>query len=62
MQISGWLSGRRSLLTIARVRALSNRTVFRSIRIQSELGWRPEVGYRAGLHRTVQWYRQTGQL
>ncbi len=62
MQALGRLSGRHSPLTIARVQALSNRTTFRSSRIQAELGWRPAIGYRVGLQRTVQWYRQTEQL
>jgi dTDP-glucose 4,6-dehydratase len=26
-------------------------------RIERELGWRPEIGFEEGLHRTVDWYR-----
>ncbi len=49
-------------LTLARVRALSNRTLFRSTQSETALGWRPLIGYRAGLARTVLAYRRAGQL
>ena len=49
-------------LTVARVRALANRTRYHSTRIAATMDWRPTIGYRIGLQRTVNWYRQTGQL
>jgi len=49
-------------LTVARVRALSNRTRYYSTRIAATMDWQPAIGYRIGLQRTVNWYRQTGQL
>lgn len=63
LQIAGRLLHRTSLpLTVSRVSALSNRTWFCADHAVSELGWRPQIGYRDGLRRTVNWYRQTGQL
>lgn len=63
MQITGRLLRRSNLpLTVSRVRALSNRTRFCADHAASKLGWRPQIGYREGLRRTVNWYRQTGQL
>lgn len=52
---------RNSPLTVSRVRALSNRTLYRSNR-SAELGWTPPAGYREGLRRTVAWYRLTQQI
>jgi len=49
-------------LTIARVRALSNRTRYCATRLTTASGWQAQMGYRVGLRRTVDWYRQTGQL
>ena len=49
-------------LTVARVRALSNRTRYCSVQIGSALNWHPAFGYRLGLQRTVSWYRQSGLL
>ena len=62
LEAVGALAGRPVPLTRARVRALSTRTVFRSTRIEAVLGWRPAVGYREGLRRTVDGYRGIGQL
>lgn len=49
-------------LTVARVRALSNRTRYCSAQIGNVLNWYPAFGYRRGLQRTVSWYRQSGLL
>ena len=49
-------------LTVARVRALSNRTCYCSVEIERALNWYPAIGYRFGLQRTVSWYRQRGDL
>lgn len=50
-----------SPLTVSRVRALSSKTIYRSMRM-NEIGWSPAIGYREGLQRTVQWYKRNGQL
>ncbi|MBI4847503.1 MAG: NAD-dependent epimerase/dehydratase family protein [Nitrospirae bacterium] len=52
---------RNSPLTVSRVRALSNRTWYRSNR-SAELGWTPPIGYREGLRRTIAWYRLSHRL
>ena len=62
LEAVGALAGRPVPLTKSRVRALSNRTEFRSSRIEAALGWRPAVGYREGLRRTVHGYRMVGKL
>ncbi len=53
---------RGSPLTLSRVRALSNRTRYTSMRIQRDLAWQPINGWRKGLRRTIAWYRERGQL
>lgn len=50
-----------SPLTGARVHALSNRTLYRSSRID-QIGWRPIFGYRVGLQHTVAWYKRNKHL
>ena len=62
LEAAGVLVGRAVPLTRARVRALSNRTEFRSARIGASLGWAPTVGYATGLQRTVAAYRALGKL
>jgi nucleoside-diphosphate-sugar epimerase len=62
LEAAGAAAGRAVPLTRARVRALSTRTEFRSIRIGAALGWAPAVGYRDGLRRTVAAYRAAGRL
>lgn len=61
-QSLGRLVGRTSPLTIARVRAFSNRTWYDAGKIRAALGWQPEIGWRNGLRRTIYWYRQNGYL
>lgn len=62
LQAVGWLTRRRSPLTLARVRALSNRSWFESSAITDALGWTPGVGWAAGLARTIDEYRAAGLL
>lgn len=62
LQLAGWLSRHDSPLTMARVRALSNRTWFESSDIAGRLGWQPAVGWAVGLARTIAAYRQQGLL
>jgi len=62
LEAAGALAGRRVPLTRARVQALSNRTQFRSSRIERGLGWSPLIGYADGLKRTVAAYREAGKL
>lgn len=57
-----WLTGQRGPLTLSRVRALSIRTRYLSKRLHEAWGWCPAIGYKVGLQRTVNWYRQMGQL
>lgn len=56
------LARRNSPLTLSRVRALSSRTCYLSNRIRETWGWFPSIGYKIGLQRTVDWYRQMGKL
>jgi len=62
LQAAGWLLRRGSPLTLARVRALSNRAWFESADIGDALGWTPAVGWSAGLARTIDTYRAAGLL
>lgn len=61
-QGAAWLTRRRSPLTVSRVHALSIRTRYISNRIHAAWGWWPAIGYKVGLQRTVNWYRNMGQL
>lgn len=61
-QGAAWLTRRRSPLTLSRVRALSTRTLYLSNRIHVAWGWWPAIGYKVGLQRTVNWYRNMGQV
>lgn len=49
-------------LTVSRVRALTNKLLYSSAKLREELGFRPPVGWREGLHRTLEWYKQNGLL
>ena len=49
-------------LTVGRVKALTNRVVYSSDKLRLELGFNPAVGWREGLHRTVEWYKQNKLL
>jgi nucleoside-diphosphate-sugar epimerase len=49
-------------LTVRRVRALTSRIVYSSDKLRRELGFSPVVGWREGLRRTLEWYRQQGLL
>ena len=61
-QGTAWLTRRRSPLTVSRARALSVRTRYLSNRIHAAWGWSPAIGYKVGLQRTVNWYREMGQV
>ncbi len=62
MQSLAWIVGQRSLLTTSRVRALSIRTCYSTNKVNVEWDWIPPIGYKIGIQRAVQWYRQTGQI
>ena len=49
-------------LTVSRVKALTTRVVYSSGKVQKELGFSPEVGWREGLRRTLEWYWEDGLL
>ena len=49
-------------LTINRVRALTSQVQYSSDKIRKELGFSPTVGWREGLHRTIEWYRKNKLL
>jgi nucleoside-diphosphate-sugar epimerase len=49
-------------LTVSRVKALRNRVMYSSDKIQKELGFSPTVGWREGLRRTIAWYKQNNFL
>jgi len=49
-------------LTVSRVRALTNRSMYSSNKLREELGFKPAVGWREGLRRTVEWYRRNTLL
>ena len=61
-QGAAWLTRSHSPLTVSRVRALSIRTRYLSNRIHMAWGWWPASGYKVGLQRTVNWYRNMGQV
>lgn len=62
LQAVGRLARRESPLTVARVRALSNRTWFESADIRNAMGWTPTIGWAGGLARTIDAYRAAGRL
>jgi nucleoside-diphosphate-sugar epimerase len=62
LQVAGALTGRKAPLTVNRVRALTSRTMYVSVRIPSEFAWQPRFGYSEGLRRTVAHYRRMGLL
>jgi len=45
-------------LTVDKVRALTSKKVYSAEKIAQELGFRPSIGWREGLRRTVAWYEQ----
>ncbi|MHC4464494.1 MAG: NAD-dependent epimerase/dehydratase family protein [Planctomycetota bacterium] len=49
-------------LTVSRVRALTNRSMYNSNKLREELGFKPSVGWREGLRRTVEWYKRNKLL
>lgn len=62
LQAAAPLVGRRSPLTLSRVRALSSRTTYSGERFAAAFDWRPPAGYSEGLKRTVAAYRAAGAL
>ncbi|NIM97535.1 MAG: NAD-dependent epimerase/dehydratase family protein, partial [candidate division Zixibacteria bacterium] len=49
-------------LTVSRIRALTNRSIYSSHKLREELGYKPAVGWREGLFRTVEWYKRNKLL
>lgn len=62
MQVLGGALGFSSPLTVDRVKAVTLGCLYSPQRIQRELGFRPPIGLREGLRRTVEWYRANGIL
>jgi nucleoside-diphosphate-sugar epimerase len=62
MQAGAMVVGRRSPLTVNRIRALSSRTRYSAERLRSAAGWQPTTGWEAGMKLTVGWYRDNGLL
>jgi nucleoside-diphosphate-sugar epimerase len=62
LQIISRIAGFSPLLTVNRVRALTNPTLYSAEKIRKELGFIPPLGFREGLRRTIQWYRDNGIL
>ena len=49
-------------LTVSRVKALTDRRIFSTEKIEKELGFKPIFGIVEGLKRTIQWYEKKGLL
>jgi nucleoside-diphosphate-sugar epimerase len=49
-------------LTISRVKALTDRRIFSSEKIEKQLGFQPKFGFVKGLQRTLMWYEKEGLL
>lgn len=61
-EITGKLASFSPPLTVSRVRALANRWMYSSKKLREELGYEPDVGWREGLRRTVEWYKRNKLL
>ena len=61
-EITGKLASFSPSLTVSRVRALANRWMYSSKKLREELGYEPDVGWREGLRRTVEWYKRNKLL
>jgi dihydroflavonol-4-reductase len=60
---AGSFTGRRSFLTVKRLRGLRNAyLLFDGSRAERELGFKPEITLEEGLRRTIDWYRSEGLL
>lgn len=62
MQAANCLAGTPAPLTVSRVKALSSPLYFSGQKLLDTLQFNPSVGFRAGLVRTVNWYRKEGLL
>ncbi len=62
LEAANRLFGTPAPLTFSRVRALSSACRFTGDKLRTEAGVTLPFGYRAGLARTVQWYRETVRL
>ena len=62
IQMAGKVARFSPPLTVSRVKALRNRVVYSSNKIQKELGFSPTVGWREGLRRTIAWYKKNSFL
>ena len=49
-------------LTKSRLQALTNTTKYSSHKLHRTLGYQPMIGYREGLNRTIEWYKEQGTL
>jgi nucleoside-diphosphate-sugar epimerase len=61
-EVAGRVANFSPPLTVSRVRALTNRSMYSSNKLREELGFKPAVGWREGLRRTVEWYRRNKLL
>jgi nucleoside-diphosphate-sugar epimerase len=61
-EVAGKLAHFSPPLTVSRVRALTNRSMYNSNKLREELGFKPAVGWREGLRRTVEWYKRNKLL
>lgn len=55
-------AGERAPLTRSRVQFLTNSRVYNTSRVQTELGFQPQVDLDTGMQRTAQWYTKHGYL
>jgi nucleoside-diphosphate-sugar epimerase len=61
--LAGSITGRRSFLTVKRLRALKDAyLLFDGSRAERELGFVPRITLEEGLRRTIDWYRSEGML
>ncbi|NIM97413.1 MAG: NAD-dependent epimerase/dehydratase family protein [candidate division Zixibacteria bacterium] len=62
LEMTGKLAHFSPPLTVSRVRALTNRATYSSEKLCKGLGFRPAFGWREGLRRTIEWYKQNKLL
>jgi nucleoside-diphosphate-sugar epimerase len=62
VEIFGRVTNRPVMLTREKANMLLQHWVCSSEDTRRELGWQPQVGWTAGIERTVKWYRENGWL
>lgn len=58
----GKVRGKAVMLTREKVNVMRHSWVCESTKTRTDLGWEPSVGFREGLKKTAEWYRENGWL